>query len=312
LAAIQDWDIVCWHYWGSVGDITTSERPFDKAMDVTTGGHPQGYHYTYDEVQNAIMRGAGYAFRNLHIPPAPEPTTFIYGRRSLYDPASMDYAGSYGKNGLHMLGTTYEHGVRILIDPLREKDEVIGPVVRIDGEGKSPIIRPNDQITFDTQRGGIVFDTPGCAAFTGFMTRFGETVSFPASGVTLSDVSIAVPADMPYPEGIAEERYLSFVLTSAGRESLAQTNRATLSVSSTSFNSGFRLKQDNPKGKNVRGKLPVLTARVGATISASALDGMHYVMRDWHMQSLAEGTIRNGRLRIPSELPVFTIDLTRD
>ena len=32
-------------------------------MDNTTGWHPQGYHFTYDAVQNSMMRAAAHMFR---------------------------------------------------------------------------------------------------------------------------------------------------------------------------------------------------------------------------------------------------------
>lgn len=117
LAAIQDWDFVAWHYFGPVKDAGSDPRPFDRKLDITVGGHPQGCHYTFDEVQNAMMRAAGILWRSGSLKPAPAPTTFIYGRKSLYDPATMDYAGSYGLRGMDMLQTTYQYGTRVKIDP---------------------------------------------------------------------------------------------------------------------------------------------------------------------------------------------------
>ena len=58
-------------------------------MDVTYGRHPQGYHFTYDEVQSSMMRQAALLWRNQNLAPAANPTTFIFGRKSLYDPDSM-------------------------------------------------------------------------------------------------------------------------------------------------------------------------------------------------------------------------------
>lgn len=310
LAAIQDWDAVCWHYWGSAGDITTRERPFDKALDYTVSRHPQGYHYTYDEVQNSVMRAAGLAFRNGAIAPAASPTTFIYGRKSLYNPDSMDYAGSYGKVGYNMLPTTYQYGVRIQIDPTREDDEVKGPMVQYSHEGRHTIIRPHDQIEFDVARGGLTLDSPAAAGFTGFLSRFGESLRF-RNGVTLSKVEIRVPADMPYGQGLAEEKYIAFVLVSDDGLPLDKTRRATLSLVSTSFNSGFVFGEALRDGKTKPGKAPVLVARVGATVDSAALTGMRYVLRDWHMKEIASGVVAEGRLTVPADKPVFIVELTR-
>ncbi|MFZ4701775.1 MAG: CRTAC1 family protein, partial [Candidatus Methylumidiphilus sp.] len=64
----------------------------------------QGYHFTHDEVQASAMRAAGLAFRGGTFGPAPTPTTFVYGRRSLYDPASMApmgcLSGDFNEDGL--------------------------------------------------------------------------------------------------------------------------------------------------------------------------------------------------------------------
>lgn len=317
LASIQDWDAIAWHYWGSAGDIATTERPFDKPMDYTTGRHPQGYHFTHDEVQASAMRAAGLAFRNGVFKPASTPTTFVYGRRSLYDPASMDYAGSYGKMGLSMLPTTYKQGVRLLIDPTREDDEVRGPMVRYDAESHPTQIAPTDQIAYDTRRGGLTFDAPGGAAFAGFMSRFGDTLRFPNAGVELRDVVINVPADMPYPEDLVEDRYIAFGLIAEDGKPLAATRSATLSLVSTSFNSGFVHTLDGGgkelhDGKAKGGGWPVLVARVAGTVASPAIAGMRYRFLDWHMQALASGTVGNdGLLRIPNTLPVWQVALER-
>ncbi len=311
LASIQDWDIVCWHYWGAVNDITTTSRPFDKALDVTSGNHPQGYHYTYDEVQNAMMRAAGLAFRGELVKPAPTPTTFTWGRTSLYAPASMDYGASYGRMGQHMLATTYQYGVRLVIDPTREDDAVDGPYIRLDGAGSPAIIRPNNQICFETLKGGLTFDAPEFAAFTGFFNHFGSSMTFPGSGVTLSGVTVDVPAAMPYPEGIAEEKYLGFSLYSTDQQPLATSKAVSCSLVSTSFNTGFKWGAVN-NGKTEGGTLPVQVARVAATVTAKALAGMTYSLRDWHDQEIGTGTVgADGALTITSSKPIWYVALTR-
>jgi hypothetical protein len=311
LASIQDWDAICWHYWGAVPDISTHPRPFDRAMDVTTGGHPQGYHYTFDEVQNAMMRAAAFAFRNQLIPPAPKPTKFIFGRRSLYDPASMDYGGSYGKLGYHLLPTTYQYGVRLYIDPTREEDSVEGPIVPFGQEARSPVIAPNPQIRFDIRSGTLTLDAPGAALFTGFLSRAGGEIRF-ANGVELKDVRISVPKEMPYAQGIAEERYIGFGAVSEDGKPLRETKRAMLSLVSTSFNAGFRWLDRTMNGRIEGGDLPVLTARVSATVVVPGSAGMRYALRDWHMQLLGEGTIGpDNMLRLSAEQPVFVVELTR-
>ena len=311
LASIQDWDFVCWHYFGAVPDAGTHPRPFDKRMDVTTGSHPQGYHYTYDEVQNAMMRAAGLLWRHEALTPAPKPTRFVYGRKSLYDPASMDYGGSYGADGMDMLQTVYQHGGRIEIDPTREDDEVIGPVVKFADRNQHNPYTPTKQITFDWKKGFLRLDAPAAVAFAGLMANVGEAVSFDA-GVTLRDVRIR------HPEGIYErvgddEKYIAFALVSRDGKPLAACGQATLSLVSTSFNTGFRLADPAGGGRRtVAGTTPVLVARVGGVVRARALAGMRYELLDWHMGRIGSGQVgEDGVLEVPADKPVFCVQLTR-
>lgn len=329
LASIQDWDAVCWHYWGPVPDIAEAERPFDKPMDITTGGHPQGYHYTYDAVQNAVMKAAGLAFRAFALRPAPEPTTFVYGRRALYDPDSMDYAGSYGRLGLDMLPTTYAHGVRILIDPTLDdrpddplflKDDgsfdrrrydsfvrtggmALGPVLPLNHDATPNRLRSTEEILFDWRRGIVKLDSPALAAVAGFLGRTGHAMRF-ANGVELVDVRVHNPEGIAHPVP-HEDAYAAFALVAADGRALAESDRLLLALTSTSFNSGFRL--GGPAGE-----LPVLEARVSATVRSPALAGRRYVLRDWHLQPIGEGTVGpDGALAVPADRPVWTIELTR-
>jgi hypothetical protein len=153
-------------------------------------------------------------------------------------------------------------------------------------------------------------DAPGTAAFTGFFGRYGEKMTF-TNGISLSDVKIAVPAKMPYPEGIAEERYIGFVLCSEDGLPVSVTKRATLAIKSTSFNSGFKmLWQDGHLADG--GTLPVLKAQVTATVRGKALIGMRYAYFDWSMKRIGGGTIGpDGVIKIPSNLPIWVIHLTR-
>jgi hypothetical protein len=309
LGMIQDWDFVCWHYFGdnSLHQVAAMERPFDKPMDITTGGHPQGYHYTYDEVQSAMMRAAAHMFRGGLFAPAPRPTVFLYGRDSLYDPDTMPYGRSYGIRGLGMLPTTYEHGMRLWIDPNLRQDEVIGPMLSYEDRKTHNPYRPTEQIRFDWQKGHLHLDAPGAVAFTGLLDQVGGEIEF-QNGVRLSDV------DIRNDEGIFEpvtekNRYISFALYSRDGLPLAEAQRVSLSLVSTSFNTGFAL--GTGETPTVQGKLPVLHARVGGRVSAAAINGMRYTLRDWHLQPLATGTVENGVLHIPNDLPVFVIELER-
>lgn len=314
LGAIQDWDFVCWHYFNPGDDVATADRPFDKPLDITTGAHPQGYHYTYDEVQNAMMRAAGLMWRRGSFAPAGKPTKFIYGRKSLYDPASMDYAGSYGETGLDMLQTTYEYGTRIQIDPSREEDEVVGPVVTFADRLTHNPYKPTPEILFDWKKGYLSMDSPSAVAWTGLLANYGDKVEF-QNGVILRNVKINNPQGI-YEPITEQEKYIAFALHSRDGQPLSKTRSASLSLVSTSFNTGFQLGKEAPEPNKApvgtqAGGLPVLVARVGATVEARALEGMHYVFRDWEMKEIGAGKIMEGTLTIPADKPVFVVELSR-
>ncbi len=318
LASIQDWDWISWHYFSPHDSIGMEENAFDRPLDVTSGDHPQGYHFTYDEVQNALMRQAALIWRNENLAPAPNPTKFIYGRKSLTDGDSMDYAGSYGTTGFDMLQTTYQYGVRIEIDPTREDDEVIGPVVKFSDRNTHNPYTPTPAITFDWKKGYLLFDDPESVAFTGLLAKYGKEVKF-ENGVTLKDVRIVNPEGIFSPV-TEDEKYIAFALTSEDGKPLAETKKASIALMSTSFNTGFSIDEAKilagtgskpPKGTVVAGKLPVLVARVGATIESPALTGMNYTFRDWHMKSIGSGRVTDGKLVIPADQPVFVVELER-
>jgi hypothetical protein len=311
LASIQDWDWICWHYFGGGAEDNAGQDPrhFEKAMDITTGSHPQGYHYTYDEVQNAMMRAGAWLWRNQALDPAKNPTQFIFGRKALHDPASMDYAGSYGAMGLDMLYTVYQYGVRLKIDPTREDNEVIGPVVKFADRHTHNPYTPTDQITFDWKKGFLEMDAAQGVTWTGLLANYGDQVKFDNADVTISNVSINNP-DGIYEPVREDEKYIAFSLYSQDGKPLAQTSKASMSIVSTSFNTGFALGtgKDSPTKK---GDTPVLVARVGATITAPALEGMKYTLRDWSMQKIGEGVVTGGKLTVPNDQPIFVIELAR-
>ena len=230
----------------------------------------------------------------------------------------MVYGASYGEMGKKMMPTTYRYGVRLLIDPTREDDEIIGANYKPRVYEPNPI-RPSDNIEYDWQRGHLKFDAPGVASYTGFFTQYGGPVKF-ASGVTLRSVDVINPPQMPYPV-TAAEKYVEFTLTSCDGLPLATTKKAVLSCVSTSFNDGFELNLDKLKNefgwflnggatKNGGGKHPKV-ARVNATFDCPALNGMRYTLRDWHMNAIGTGVVSGGVFTLPATKPVFCVEFTR-
>jgi len=321
LGSIQDWDIVCWHYFGAVPNAKEKD-PYSGALDYTfaeKGAHCQGYHYQYDEVQMSAMKAAAEIFKNRHLAPAPSPTVFIFGRKSLYDPNSIEYEGSYGMAPLRFLSTVYRYGMRILIDPGREDDKIEGPSIRLRQYEPNPI-KPNDQIEYDWHKGHLILDAPGVAGYTGFFAQYGGPVRF-SNGVTIASLKVKNPAGMPYPV-LDDERYASVNLVSTDGKPLAECRRAILSAVSTSFNTGFEMEpsklhaefvwQENGGAMKSLGRLPVLVARVETNVAAPMLAGMAYTMRDWHMRQIASGKVPSGgTITVSADMPVFIVEFER-
>jgi hypothetical protein len=325
-AAIQDWDIVIWHYWGFPPD-TTMDEPYGKPLNYPNPHHfTQGYHFQYDEVQQSAMTAAGEIFKNRHLHTVDTPTLFTFGAPSLYGWDMHEY----GEIGDMFVPTTYRHGMRMYIDStLQEKVVIEGPRIRGRGIFEPCPLRPTNQISHDWQQGTMVFDAPGTAMFCGFLANAGNRVQFD-NGVVLRDVTFANPDDTPYPV-TGEEGYCSFTVTSSTRAPLAETDTAIVSLVSTSFNSGFSIDHDTLAanlGKRFsewsldldavpsRGGMPVLVTRVGAAVELPMCEGMRYTALDWHCRELFTGTLQPDDdkkcvLQIPDDEPVFLIRLTR-
>ncbi len=318
LAAIQEVDAICWHYFGGIPD-AKSERPYDQKLDNSTGGHAQGLHYQYDEVQMSAMKAAAEIFKNSHLKSVEEPTLFTFGRDALLDPAAMDYGGSYGELGHRFIPTTYRYGMRLLIDPSKDGTTVQGPAPKLRQYEYSPL-RPTPEIEYDWHRGHLKLDAPGAVSYVGFLAQYGQDHVTFGNGIVLRDVTIINDQNMPYPV-TDDEKYVAFTLSSADGKPLGETSKAVLSLVSTSFNDGFKINHDKlrvefrwPANKEAVvsvGSMPVRVARVGGTVEAPQLNGMTYIFRDWHMKEIARGVVENGRLTIPADKPVFCVDLFR-
>ncbi len=312
LGAIQDWDWVTWHFFGdgTLNTASTRENPFEQRMDVTTGSHPQGYHLTYDEAQLSLFRAAAFIFRNRAWSPAQTPTEFIYGAKSLYDPASMNYGHSYGQPGLSMLQTTYAHGMRMKIDPTREEDEVIGPVVPFQERNTYNPYRPTGEITFDWEAGTLSGFAPKAVAWAGNLPA-GKTLAlgpYQFSNVQVrNDPRIFEPMDEKNP-------YFAVALYSLDGLPLESSKHAGISIASTSYNSGFSMKgvKENNKPDAIEGKLPVLTARMAGTFRIKPFANGSFTMRDFNGNKIKTGIIgSDGSLPLSSDDAAWYIELNQ-
>ena len=312
LGAIQDWDAIITHYWGFPVDPSESE-PYTRPMDYTLGGHPQGYHFQYDSVLQSAMTVLAEVFKHGHIDPAPDPTIFIFGRRSLHDPTD----GGYGDATKRIVATAYRYGSRIVIDPEREGDEVRGPSRRRAVYEPSPV-RATDEMRYDYQKGALVLDAPGAAVFTGFFAEQEAPFEF-ASGVAIQNVRMHNDTAIAYPV-TDEEQYLTFGVASRDGKPLAETSDAVLTAMSTSFNDGFELDPTHVTREwflsdesfpNGAGGLPIRYARPEVTLRAGPLRGMRYRILDFHLRTIETGRIDSDTFVIRADMPLFLIELQR-
>ncbi len=321
IGAIQDWDIVNWHTFDA-GIDSSKPNPFDGMIHV--------WHdylgFGHDEVQLSAMKACAEVFKNGLLAPAPKPTTFIFGRKTLYDPASTTYGKSYGEAADQFIPTCYRYGAQVVIDPTREDDAIEGPSYRQGVHEPCPV-KPNDQIEYDWSKGHLKFDSPGVIGYVGFYGERKGPVEF-SSGARFTDVTVLNPEGIAYPV-TPEEGYVEITVASQDGQPLAKASRAIVSAVSTSFNTGFGLDltkstqgrhQDGPANVPPQifrgawaetGKAPVLVARVGVTIRCKDIDGMKYTLRDWHMRDIGQGTVKDGVLTVPADKPIFIIELAR-
>jgi len=322
LAAVQDWDIVSWHniedYYHTPKGQTKKDDPYVGPLTFPGRGAYQ-FSFTHDEVQFSAFRAAAAAFTGGLLKPAASPTTFVFGRRTLFDPAMMDYGASYGEVGQDMLPTSYRYGSRLKLDPTREDDQVIGPIVREVGWAHPNPLRPTPEMAYNWNLGHLLLDAPGIATFTGFAARHPGTSIVFRNGVTISDITVNNPAGSPYPVA-DDEKYVSISVVSEDGKPLATCTRALISAVSTSFNTGLVIEtsltdRHHRGGGQLKvtkpGTLPVLVTRVGCRIQAKAITGMQYVMRTFSMREISRGVVQDGTLIIPDNQPVFVVELSR-
>ena len=322
MGAIQDWDIVNWHVFGLQYDASQS-APFVQPLQI----YHDYFGYGNDEVQCAAMKSAAAVFTQGLLATPEKPTVMTVGRRTLFDPASMDYGRSYGDLGKRMIGTAFRYGLRMKIDPTREDDVIDGPTVNAGVFEPNPV-RPTPQISYDWQAGDLQFDAPAVKSYVGFYGKRTTPVTF-SDGTRFSDVSVDNPPGFSFPV-TPDERYVAITLVAQDGLPLAASKRILLTAVSTSFNTGYGLDLAHGAGGNFDegpanhppqeffgaypkpGTGPVQVARVAVTITCPALTGMRYVFRDWSMREIGRGMVANGTLGIAADKAIFTTELIRE
>ena len=322
LGSIQDWDVVDFHYYGGPDeDIAKDTEPFNKMLRPDNASYWRGTIFKYDEVEVAAMKLAGEMFKNFSFDPVKQPTVLTFGKSALIDTSLFEW----GELNPLLAPTTYRYGIRLAFDlQQQERVKFTGPVVH-GSQFSIPIIMPTDQIKLDWHKGILVMDSSKAKAACGFLS---ENMAF-KDDIKFENIHVDIPKDMPYCS-TDEARYACVGLTSMDGNDICKSKHLILSAVSTSFNSGLKLNTDKwPKGNQYGqlvdyiapgndliadyGHLPVLVARVGFTMKSPILAGGNYVFRDWHLRKLQEGKINNnGRIDVPSSIPVFIVEIYKN
>ena len=273
------------------------------------------------------MKSAGETFTTFALKPAEHPTVFRFGKKALYDMDMQHYKGfrrSYWGNVLHVseaLGpTTYRYGVRLEFDPASEKAiEIIGPYVH-DRAFQDFIIKPTDQITYNWQTGYLQLDSPSAKTIVGFLP---ERWDF-SDGVKLENIHVQHPKGQVYV--IPGERYVAVSVVAADGLPLDKSAEVTITALSTSFNSGLKVAEglikpmssENPMAGLAWGAKfkqlfdygsEVTTSRVGVTVKAEFLKGRKFEFYDWNLSVIKSGIVEKDEFELPAELPITFAEL---
>ena len=313
LAAVQDLDVIDFHYYGHPPAFPWIDNPYGRHTDQYA--YPehiwQGCIMRNDEVLMSALRIAGEAFKGGYLRPAAEPTTITLGRQTLWGLDTINGGKWAGAAEV----TAFRHGLQWAFDPEQELDTVHGSLADPEKVKDEQIAAPTNQIAYRWHEGLLVIDAPQVKTVVG---KVPSNFDFD-DGFGLRDITIAVPDGMPF--ATPGERYAGIGLASTDGRSLSSSRHIQLSAMSTSFNSNFavdleKMQKDTAYAHGLarsithKGTVPVLFARVGLKLRADWLTGRRYRMIDYNGKILSEGTIRHGELTIPSNLPVYLTLIT--
>jgi hypothetical protein len=312
--AIQDYDVVDFHYYGHplpLPDIPNS-HPSHALQYVVPGYEWNGTVMRQDEVMMSAVRVAAETFKQGYLKPAPNPTVVTLGRDTLW---SLDgiYGGPFADSSE---STVFVNGFRWAFDVNQKRDSVKGKLITQEELSRMPVVKPTNQIAYRWKQGIMVIDDGRVKALAGFVPR---NYSF-SGGLTVSGIHVNTPKAMPFQ--IEGERYVCLGIVSADGRELSKSARALISAVNTSFNHGFsmdlaKMASDTDYAFGLarsitnRGDLPVVVGRVGLTLQAPWLMGRRYRMLDFNGRVLAEGRIGASGLVIPSDRPIYVIELLR-
>ncbi len=314
-AAIQDFDVISFHYYGHPVPFPRIKNPYGRhAIQLMSPNRTfNGALMRLDEVLMSAVRTAGEIFKRGYLRPAPHPTTVTIGSKTLW---SLDGIHG-GPSASRASNTVFHRGFQWVFNPEQTADTVDGVLISGEQHATEAVVKPTDQIAYRWREGIMVIDDPRAKVLVGFVPRNFEF----RDGLSLRRIHVNTPEGMPFV--IPGERYVGFGIVSLDGEPLDRSTKLLVSAVNTSFNSGFKLDlakmaQDTAYAHGLaraiadRGNAPVVIGRVGLTLQADWLRGRHYRMIDYNNNVLAQGVLTRPRLTIPDDLPVYMTELSRD
>jgi hypothetical protein len=315
-AAIQDLDVVSFHYYGHpLPNVWADGRWDGRPLEYMNAGRNwDGVMMRTDEVLMSAVKVCAEAFTHGYLQAAAKPTVLTLGSASLYDLAKVDGGGAVGEAAAR---TAYHHGFRWRFDPSVKDDHLDGELIDQARAESEPVHRPTPQISYHWKQDGLlVIDAAHMKALVGFA---GDHFDF-TDDVRLSGIQVTTPKDLPF--AIAGERYVGISLVSRDGKPLAASRSILLSAMSTSANAGLlidlkRMAEDKDycmglaRSVTDPGHGPVLVARVAATIEAEWLAGRRYRIRDFNGTIIANGTIEGCTFTVPPDQPAYLIEISQ-
>jgi hypothetical protein len=313
-AALQDADVVDFHYYGV--SLPFGEEKNRNTMTLLCRMSAKqvtaGLTMRMDETLMTTVRLAGEIFKRGYLETPSSPVTVTLGAKTIFDMTETK-AREYDKLAYNAV---YSKGFQWKFDPSTNED-ALGA---LPGKDVIPedILKPTRQIEYRWKDKLLVINDAHAKAVIGFLPS--DSFEFPDDGLRLRDISICIPKNMPFV--IKDERYVAFGMVSLDGKPLKESAHILVSAINTSFNSGMtidleKLAADKAYAYGLArsitsgGSFPILSGRVGMTLQADWLEGRSFRMTDYNGNVLGSGECQGGAIRIPEELPVYMLEISK-
>ena len=188
LASWQDWDGVFFYVWsdGTVKYQDDPETYVSAGLRYEATSHVwHGIVFSTDEMFLAGARLAGEAFKNFHLPTAPDPVRVTIGRKDLLRghlwigdiglPVPGRTRGKYPRANA-LAATAFRHGLEFQYDMDQEETVSSRP---LSPASESPLL-PVPGLIYDWDKVKLIIDTPAAKIAAGFLAEegFGDGVRF--------------------------------------------------------------------------------------------------------------------------------------